>query len=338
MREVIRGYAAAVFEALGDDEVEQTRATLARFGDVLRENDDLSKTLTDDALPLPVRIGIVSDVLSSSVSAARQLVVFVVRADHPSELSNDVAWLVFRAVHEPGRRSGQGDPDSAVGHTGVNERLHGFALARFEHVADQQVVDDVEDQLFRVSRMLEAHRQLNDTLTDLDLPAELREGVVTDLLSGKAEPVTVDLVRYAVRQNRGQLVTHLDWLAERVAEERGRRNALVSTAVELSPEQADRLQQALGSITGRRVSLQVDVEPDLLGGLRVVVGDTVLDGTVRTRLQQVGRVLVHGTGQRSAAREGASGREGAAGQEGAVGGESSAGEGAGGQDARERAS
>lgn len=303
MREVIRGYAAAVFDHLPEAEVGEVTAALRRFSEALGGNEELSRTLGDDALPLSVRSAIVSDLLAPAPQPARSLVLFAVRADQASELSNDVGWLVFRGGEELPRRAGGPDPDPSAGHTGVNERLHGYALALFERVDDEAVVDEVEDQLFRVSRIIESNRPLNDTLTNFDLPVDLREGVVDDLLRGKAEEITIQLVRYAVAENRGQLTGHLDWLAQRVAEERGRRNAMVSSAVELRPEQRQQLAESLARLTGRRVALQTEVDPDLLGGLRVVVGDTVLDGTVRRRLEQVGRVLVHGTRQRSGGEE-----------------------------------
>jgi ATP synthase F1 delta subunit len=303
MREAINGYAAAVFERLPEAGVNDVLGTLTQFSQALADNEDLAQNLGDDALPVTLRLGIVTDLLAGGPAAVRSLVSFAVRADPASELANDLGWLIFRAEQELPRRRGEPDPDPPVGHSGVNERLHGYSLALFEPVEDTQVIDEVEDQLFRMARILESNRPLNDMLTNFDLPAAEREGVVTDLLAGKAEEITVALVRYAVRQNRGQLVSHLDWLAERVADERGRRNATVSSAVELRPEQRERLAGALSALTGRRVSLQVSVDPTLLGGLRVVVGDTVLDGTVRRRLQQVGAVLVHGTRQRSGGEE-----------------------------------
>jgi F-type H+-transporting ATPase subunit delta len=303
MRDAIRGYAAAVLERLSDAEVADAVAAIGQFAAALADHADLADALGDDAVTEVVRARIVADLLAGGPTAVAVLVDFLVRADRASELTADVGWLAFRAAQELPRRQGGPDPDPAAGHTGVNERLHGYALARFEQVDDDRVVDEVEDQLFRVARIIEANKPLGDMLTDFDLPASVRESVVTDLLAGKAEEITVELARYAVRENRGQLVGHLDWLAERVADERGRRSATVTSAVALSEEQRQRLVASLSSLTHRRVSLQVEVDPTLLGGLRVVVGDTVLDGTVRRRLQQVGDVMVHGTRQRSGVEE-----------------------------------
>jgi F-type H+-transporting ATPase subunit delta len=303
MRDAIRGYAAAILERLSEPEVADVASVLTQFAAALSEHADLAQNLTDDAIPEPVRAGIIADLLTGAPAAASTLADFVARADPASELSNDIGWLVFRTDQEIPRRQGGPDPDPTAGHSGVNDRLHGYALARFEQVDDDGVIDEVEDQLFRVARIIEANKALNDTLTNFDLPVTLREGVVSDLLAGQAEEITVELVRYAVRENRGQLVGHLDWLAERVADERGRRTATVASAVELSAAQRERLIASLSAMTHRRVSLQLEVDPTLLGGLRVVVGDTVLDGTVRRRLQQVGSVLVHGTRQRSGSEE-----------------------------------
>ncbi|MBO0747656.1 MAG: hypothetical protein J2O47_04865, partial [Acidimicrobiaceae bacterium] len=107
MREVIRGYAAAVFENLPEAEVGEVGAALRQFSEALSGNEDLARTLGDDALPLAVRSGIVADLLERAPRAARSLVLFAVRADQASELSNDVGWLVFRAGEELPRRAGE---------------------------------------------------------------------------------------------------------------------------------------------------------------------------------------------------------------------------------------
>jgi F-type H+-transporting ATPase subunit delta len=303
MREAIRGYASAVLEPLGDSELAEVGSSLASFASALATNVDLSDYLQDASLAVEVRSAIVADLLSDAPAAARGAVGIVVRSEEASELTGDVDWLVGRAADEPARRRGEIDPDPPAGQSAVNERLQGYALALFEQVADAEIIDEVEDDLFRTARILEGNRPLNDTLTNFDLPVSLRVDVITELLEGKAQPVTVALVSYAVRQTRGQLVSHLDWLSERVAEERGRRSASVTSAIELGAEQQSRLVDALSQLTGRRVNLKLDIDPSLIGGLRVVVGDTVLDGTVRRRLEEVGEVLVHGSRQRSGVEE-----------------------------------
>jgi ATP synthase F1 delta subunit len=293
VREALRGYAAAVLEPLASEAVSTLADELARFDAAVNGSHDLVQVLTDDALATDLRAGVVADLLAAASPETRRLADFAVRSDDPGELPVDLAYLASRAAEEPALRTGAPALDPGAGHTAVNERLEGYAVALLEG-ADGQSVDAVEDELFRFTRTLAGSPELAATLGNVDLPLSLRTGVVTDLLEGRADPATARIVCYAVREARSQLGRHLDWLVDRVGEERGRRNASVTAAVELSAEQRDELVASLSRLTGRRVSIQVDVDAELLGGLRVVVGDTVIDGTIRRRLNQVRSALAGG--------------------------------------------
>ncbi len=293
MREFLRGYATAELHGLDDRRLADVAGQVEALRSALATSADLRVALTDDALPVTVRAGIVSDLLTQADPATRSIVQFVVRSESPAELPPDVEWLSTRVAAETAFRQGGPDPDPPAGHHAVNERLEGYAIGAFASAQDSRV-DRVEDELFRFSRTLESARDLRTTLSDPTLPAGLREAIVEDLLAAQADPITVQLVCYTVRQSRGQLGGHLSWLIECIAEERGRRTAEVATAVALGSAQRDSLTRTLSAVTGRTVSLQVSVEPDLLGGLRIVVGDTVLDGTVRRRLEQVRVALAQG--------------------------------------------
>lgn len=291
MREALRGYAAALLEPESDQQLRSVAAQLGQVREALQQVDALLAALSDDALPVSLRLAIVTDLVPQAHPVVQSLLTFVVRSDAAGELVGDLDWLVERARQELDRHSGGAEPDPPAGHSAVNERLEGYALASFGSAGDRAAFDEVEDELFRFTRILDANRELRESLSDPTLPAALREGILAELLANRVQPVTRRLLGYAVRQTRGQLSSHLGWLVERVAEERGRRTAEVSAAVELDAGQRSRLAEALSRLTGRQVSLQVSVEPDLIGGLRVVVGDTVLDATVRRRLDQVHAVL-----------------------------------------------
>lgn len=294
MREALRGYAAALLEPESEQQLRSVAAQLAAVRESLRQVDGLLGALGDDALPVSLRLAIVTDLVGQAHPIVQSLLTFVVRSDAAGELLGDLEWLVGRAQQELDRHRGGPEPDPPAGHSAVNERLEGYALASFASdgtSGDRAALDEVEDELFRFTRILDANRDLRESLSDPTRPAALREGILTDLLTDRVQPVTLRLLGYAVRQTRGQLSSHLDWLVERVAEERGRRTAEVSAAVDLDAGQRSRLAEALSRLTGRQVSLQVSVEPDLIGGVRVVVGDTVLDATVRRRLDQVHAVL-----------------------------------------------
>jgi F-type H+-transporting ATPase subunit delta len=153
-------------------------------------------------------------------------------------------------------------------------------------------LDDVEDELFRFARLLEREPSLRAALTDPGLPAERKSSIVRDLLGGKARDVTVKLVEVSVTRRRGRsLEDALDELSTMAAKRRERYVAHVRVAVPLDEAQQDRLQVSLARIYGREVQLQVDVDPAVVGGAQVRVGDEVLDGTVTRKLEAARRGL-----------------------------------------------
>lgn len=154
------------------------------------------------------------------------------------------------------------------------------------------VLDDVEDELFRFARLLEREPALRTALTDPGLPDDRKLALVRSLLGGKATPATVRLVEIVVTRPRGRSVENaLEELSRLAAARRQRLLAQVRVARPLDQTQTDRLTAALARTYGREVALQVDVDPSVLGGIEVRVGDSVLDGTVARRLQKARRGL-----------------------------------------------
>ena len=146
----------------------------------------------------------------------------------------------------------------------------------------------MEDELFRFARTLEASDELRTTLTDAALPVSRRQQIVEDLLGGKANPVTVALSSMVVGTGRSRdLVAIIDELVRLSAAEANKELAEVRSAVPLTDDQKTRLAEALGKATGKSVELKVVIDPSVLGGLVAQVGDTVIDGSVRSRLEQL---------------------------------------------------
>lgn len=174
----------------------------------------------------------------------------------------------------------------------MSARADAYAGALFEVAKAEGSLERVEEELFRVARTLEASDDLRTTLTDQAIPAERRQAIVEDLLGGRASPVTTALVSFVVGAGRSRdLPAIIDSLVRRAAEERAEAVAEVRAAVPLSEEQRRRLAEALGRATGKRVSLKVVVDPTVIGGVVARVGDTVIDGSVRHRLEQLKETL-----------------------------------------------
>ena len=167
-------------------------------------------------------------------------------------------------------------------------RIDGYAAALFEIARVEGSLSEVEDELFRFARTMEGNDELRSVLTDAAVPAERRQGVVNDLLGSKASPVTTNLVSFVVGAGRARdLPAIIDRLVERAAAEKDHVVAEVRSAVPLTDDQKTRLAEALNKATGKSVEVKVVVDPDVLGGIVAQVGDTVIDGTVRTRLEQL---------------------------------------------------
>ena len=170
----------------------------------------------------------------------------------------------------------------------IDARIEGYAKGLFEIANAEGTLDEVEDELFRFARSYESSEELRNALTDELVPAARRQSIVEDLLGDKASATTVQLVSMIVGSGRGRdLPAIVDRLVQRAAETKDAALAEVRTAVPLTDDQQDRLRAALANATGRNVTMKVVVDPAILGGVVATIGDTVIDGTVRTHLDQL---------------------------------------------------
>ncbi len=171
----------------------------------------------------------------------------------------------------------------------MSERVDAYATALFEVARAEGDLETVEDELFRIARTFEANEELRSALTDPAIPVDRRLGIVEDLLGGSgASPLSLAVVSFVVAAGRSRdLPAIIDKLVERAAEERSEVVAEVRAAIQLDSDQRQRLAAALSSATGKTVSVKVVVDPSVLGGVVARIGDTVYDGSVRHRLDQL---------------------------------------------------
>ena len=156
-----------------------------------------------------------------------------------------------------------------------------YAAAMYAVANAEGQLSSVGDELFAVARAIEGNDALRDALGDPHLPAERRQQIIEDLAGSRTSDVTLSLASMVVAADI------VDALLQLSAEDQGRQVAEVRSAIELSEDQQERLAAALKSATGRDVDVRVVVDPTVVGGLVVRVGDQVIDGTVRHRLSQL---------------------------------------------------
>ncbi|HUZ19709.1 MAG TPA: ATP synthase F1 subunit delta [Acidimicrobiales bacterium] len=295
MRELLRGYAAATFEsAAGAGRLEAVVSELATFARALDGSESLYRILTDATIPQRARRGVVVDLLETKAAPeTTSLVSFAVRVEKAGELPAALAFLVELAEDDL-RQIGRGavDAEPPAGRTLVRERIRGYAERVLQELSRRAEVDEVEDELFRFARVLDTNPSLRQALTEPANPLAARVGVVDTLLGDRVRPATLRLARYVLRAGHVRdLVGTFEWLVELAAEERGRRVAEVRCAVELDTGERERLAGALTRLVERPVEVRVVIDPSVVGGMLVSVGDLVIDGTVRLRFERLRDVL-----------------------------------------------
>jgi F-type H+-transporting ATPase subunit delta len=170
----------------------------------------------------------------------------------------------------------------------IDDRTLAYAEAVLSVARAEGTLAEVEDELFRFSRVLASNDELRTTLTDPAIPAARRQQIVEDLLGGKASPATVSLISMVIGTGRArELPSIIEQVVRMSAAEANKEVAEVRTAVELTDDQRRRLASALQTATGKAVEVKVVVDPSVLGGAVAQVGDTVIDGSVRARLDQL---------------------------------------------------
>ncbi|MEV7022264.1 F0F1 ATP synthase subunit delta [Kitasatospora sp. NPDC093558] len=251
-----------------------------------RQNlESLTDSTSVDAVKLAEELTAVTVLLDREVSLRRVLT-------DPSRSGQDKAQLVSSLL--TGQVSGE-TVDLVAGL--VRSRWSGARdlvdateqLAAYAEViaADKAgALDDVEDELFRFGRVVAGSHELRAALTEPKAGTVAKAELIKKLLGGRANAGTVRLVTALVNAPRGRsLEQGLESYSKLAAARRGRVVALVTTAVPLSDAQKERLSGALGRMYGRQVHLNIDVDPEVVGGVRVQIGAEIIEGTVSSRLE-----------------------------------------------------
>ncbi|MGH2691609.1 MAG: ATP synthase F1 subunit delta [Actinomycetota bacterium] len=168
----------------------------------------------------------------------------------------------------------------------AKEAIRGYAQALFSVAEAEDALETVEDELFRFARALEAESQLRESLTDPALPVERKKAVIQDILGDRASPHTISIIGFLVEQGKARELTAIvDELVALAAERRKAAVAEVRTALPLTAKHQTDLAKALEHATGKKVELKVVIDPSVVGGVVARVGDQVIDGSIRRRLE-----------------------------------------------------
>ncbi|HZC70863.1 MAG TPA: F0F1 ATP synthase subunit delta [Jatrophihabitans sp.] len=156
--------------------------------------------------------------------------------------------------------------------------------ALFAAAEKQGSLDQIEDELFRLERILQSEGEATALLDEFTVPAVRRTELLDQLVAKKVGPIALTLLQHAVSsQRKRSIVLAIDDLLEKATARQERSIARVISAVPLSDAQQSRLAAALTAIYGRAMSVRTALDPHVQGGLVVRVGDEVIDGSIATR-------------------------------------------------------
>ncbi|MEU2032060.1 F0F1 ATP synthase subunit delta [Nocardia amamiensis] len=229
---------------------------------VLDDQRSLRVALADVSVPGSVRAELCERVFGGKVSAATLAVLTTAVAQDWSRTSDLVDTLVLLGQE-----------------------------ALLESAAQRGRIDAVEDELFRLGRIISDNPELEQALSDRAKPASAKRELVARLLADKTEPITLTLAEQVVARQRTSLGAAFDELSDLAAGRREQIVAHVRAAIALTDQQRDRLATSLGRIYGKAITVHVQVDPSLLSGLVVRVGDDVIDGSALGRLEKLRRAL-----------------------------------------------
>ncbi|MFT3862559.1 F0F1 ATP synthase subunit delta [Micropruina sp.] len=244
----------------GQQVVPQLAAELFAVVDVLDQQPALRRVLTDPGIEPAERGQLIDALFGQRVSAAAQQVLrqaVGLRWGGGARLADALERQAVRAAFATAQASG--------------------------------TLESVEDELFRFGRLVDGDAALRSAISDRSAPLSARTQLITDLLDGRADAVTVELAKRAVAARSRSFDLTLESYLSIAAAQRGRALAQVVVARPLTDEQHDRLATVLAGQLGRPVNLQVVVDPQVIGGARVTVGDELIEGSVSGRLESARR-------------------------------------------------
>jgi F-type H+-transporting ATPase subunit delta len=263
-RESLQSIVATLKSVTIDVNVLRASEELFEVSGIIAEDKALRNLLADSGQPTQTRTTVIKDVFGAKVGAT--------------------ALSILNAV-ATNRWSNDSDVVSAI--EAIAARL------AFSFALNQNELDVVEQELFGITRLVQANSELQMALTNPALEAGIKASVLKDLLHGKVNAVTLLISQYVVSNLRDQRAdAAFSAMSEIAASLRNRKVAHVRAAINLSAEQATRLTAVLKRISGTDISLNVIVDPNVIGGVSVRLGDEVFDGSIQSRLEQARRALV----------------------------------------------
>ena len=167
-----------------------------------------------------------------------------------------------------------------------------FSKGIVEIISSSKDSERVENEILQVFNALSKSSEALDVFRNFGIPIEKKIEAVNVLLDKRVLPMTLDLITLSISQGHGDNLSDIESsVANYIAEKRGASVAKVVTAVELDTKTQNSLKAALKKKIGTDVDLKIDIDPDVMGGLSVSVGERTFDGLISSKISEIKTVL-----------------------------------------------
>jgi ATP synthase F1 delta subunit len=164
-----------------------------------------------------------------------------------------------------------------------------YARSLFEVARDRDKLDVLREQLAQLVQALEEHRQLRMFFFSPYFSTEEKQDALARVIEG-GEAILMNFLELLIEKHRMPVIFRIRAQYERLWEEENRTLPVeITSAVELDEQTTESLGRTIGERAGRRVTLAARVDPDIIGGIVVRVGNSILDASIRNRLEQLRR-------------------------------------------------
>jgi F-type H+-transporting ATPase subunit delta len=175
----------------------------------------------------------------------------------------------------------------------VDPIVSAYAESLFRLATAEDMADRVEEELHELERLYQTNPEMKEFINNPRIRAEGKKDALAELLGDKLSRVALNHMHLLIDQERGRMLPKVAEEYYRLASEaRARVTAEVITAVPISDDSRERLGEQLKRITKKDVYLRARVDEAIVGGAIVRVGDKVLDGSVRNKLNQLKKRMV----------------------------------------------
>jgi ATP synthase F1 delta subunit len=176
----------------------------------------------------------------------------------------------------------------------MEELAQVYARSLFQVAREQDKLDLLREQIGQLADAVAAKRELQTFFFSPYFSTEEKQGALERMLDG-ADPVLVNFLKLLIENHRMPVIFRIRQQYERLWEEENRTLPVeITSAVELDKATTDSVGKAIGERTGRKVTLAARVDPDILGGIVVRVGNSILDASIRNRLEQLRKHVAQG--------------------------------------------